>query len=202
VTPPDDPRRPPTLAGGAPTRPPDAARAGSARLPPRDTQDAVRDAIRDLERDVERLGERVTNDLGRLVERLDLRLGSGSDTMTRLDERVGVVERAAAAAAEVARQASAPARVPWLRVIPIVLSALVLAATVVVTMDRKVGRGDLDAVIRESTARATVAEARLASLEVALAEARSEDTTLRAVIAAVDLAIKREARAAPRRTPP
>lgn len=197
----DDRRQPPPLSSGVPARALEASRTASTRLPPRDTEAAVRDAIRDLERDLERLGEGFANDLTRLTERLDARLGNGAETLTRLDERVGGAERAAGAAAELARQAATPTRTPWLRLIPIVVVLASLGATALLATARKVDSDKFDAYAERADARERALLDRTAALERDLAAARAEASTLQAAIAAVDLAIKREARAAPRRTP-
>lgn len=186
MTPPDDPRRPPTLASGVPARAPDASRAASARLPPRDTETAVRDAILALEREVERLGDRVTG----IVERIEVRLGNGAEAMTRLDVRLDAAERAAAARP-----------VPWLRVIPIALVLAGMGATALLATARKVDAERFEVYAERADARERALLERTATIERELAAARAQTTTLQAVTAAIDQAIKREARGAPRRTP-
>lgn len=195
-----DRRTPPP---GVPIRVQADPRAATSRLAPRDTTDVVRD----LQRDLENLGDRLGRDLAQLAERIDARLANGAEAFTRFDERVAVaLERAREAdarseeAKDLARKAGEVRPIPWLRVIPVVLSVLALAGTVLVSMDRKPSREDLRAVQLESAERATALAAAQAELDRRMAADAAKADTLRAVLDAVSSAIDR--RDAPARRKP
>lgn len=180
---------------GVPIRIPAAeTRTATTRVPPRDTLELVRD----VQRDVEGLGERVGRDLAQLAERIDARLANGAEAFTRFDERVAVAlerareaDRRAEEAKEIARAAAAAKPIPWLRVVPIITSILVLAGTVVVSMDRKPGREELDALEAESVQRATALAAELRDLDRRMAADAAKAETLRTVLETVARAIAR-----------
>lgn len=108
-----------------PERPP-------TRVPPRDTGDL----LRDLARDLDTLGNGLTHKVEKLADDTNARFGRGADSFTRTDEKVkGLDVRLESVEREVLVKP-----IPWTRVVPISLSILVLAASIVLSMERKMDR--------------------------------------------------------------
>ncbi len=154
--------------------------------PPRAARDTL-DEVRDVARDLRSLDERVKG-----------RLDSGAESFTRLDERVRQAELTARAANEMALRASAPKPIPWVRVVPIILTLLAGFAAVVSTMARTPSRSDVEA-------RATALEGELGLLQSKLVALQIELSSTRAALDSIrEVALRRleviERAALPRKT--
>lgn len=140
------------------------------RIPPRDTQDM----LRDMGRDLDAVQERFANDLSGAVQRISDRLERGVESFTRLDERVTQAEQTAKAANEVAVRAAAVKPIPWVRVIPILITLLAGFAAVVATMARTPSRDDVEERFAEAVGQARALEAELVELKESLIELRGQ----------------------------
>lgn len=160
----DGPRTPPLGVG------PRAATAVS-RPPPRDTSGEL---------------QKLVSEVNDLATQIDSRLSIGVERFATLEEKV----RAAQSEAAKAMEATRPQRLEWSRVVPIVASLLGLLVTVVVTMDRKVGRDQLEQVADRAEARAAGLERDVASLRAEVAAAKATSDTLRGVLEAVSTAVR------------
>lgn len=147
------------------SRPPTSTPRGA-----RDTLDEVRDVARDLRS---------------LDERINTRLSAGAESFSTLRRAVSDAEAKAAKAEEIAARAVSAKPIPWVRVIPIVLTLLTGFAAVVATMARTPSREFVES-------RTGALEASLRALQTDIVALQKELIEVRAALkSAGDLASRR-----------
>lgn len=154
--------------------------------------------LRDLSRDLELQEARIRSELEKLTDGIDLRLARGAESFTRLDERVSQATREAADAAgtadlaiRTAEKLGVPRPIPWVRVVPIIITLLAGFAAVVTAMARTPSRDDVEARARGLELDLRQVESRLVTLERELAATRAAADIQRAVLETVGAAVNR-----------
>lgn len=134
------------------------------RLASRDTGDD----LRSLERDVAVLSESISQ-----------RLERGIESFARLTQRVEIVERVADGASTVATIAAAPKPFPLWKILPVILTVLVLSGSIVTSLARIPGREELDAVREQAAIAHREDEAEIVALQKEAIALRLELRALR-----------------------